>query len=107
MEAIEVIEKAVETYGPEAQTDMMMEEMSELIKALLKHRRNPSADTLANIREEMADVQIMLDQMRLIYGDYTQDIVFKLSRLSRRLGIGDEKSLKSNQKNTSNASQNN
>ena len=87
MEALEIIQKAVGTYGPEAQTDMMLEEMSELTKALLKHRRNPGAETLANIREEMADVQIMLDQMRLIYGDDTPDIVFKLSRLAHRLGM--------------------
>ena len=82
-----VLKKAVEVYGPEKQTDMMLEEMSELTKALLKHRRNPGAETLANIREEMADVQIMLDQMRLIYGDDHNDLIFKISRLAHRLGI--------------------
>ena len=35
----EVLERAVKTYGSLAQTDMVLEEMSELTKALLKLRR--------------------------------------------------------------------
>lgn len=84
------LKTAVETYGKEAQTDMMIEEMSELTKALLKHRRNPSAETLENIKEEMADVQIMLDQMRMIYGDNSGYRAEKLLRLARRLNIDED-----------------
>lgn len=83
------LKTAVETYGKEAQTDMMIEEMSELTKALLKHRRNPTAKTLDNIKEEMADVQIMLDQMRLIYGESDEYRTEKVLRLAARLGIKD------------------
>lgn len=88
-----VLEKAINTYGEEAQTDMMIEEMSELTKALLKNRRNESRKTRADIIEEMADVQIMLDQMKIIYdaddelGNYRED---KLVRLAARLGIAEE-----------------
>ena len=37
------------------------------------------------VLEEIADVQIMLDQMRLIYGDTTEQEAFKLERLRKRL----------------------
>lgn len=82
-----VLKAAVDTYGKEAQTDMMIEEMSELTKALLKHRRNATPKTLDNIKEEMADVQIMLDQMRLIYGENGGYRTSKVLRLASRLGI--------------------
>ena len=80
------LKTAVETYGAEKQTDMMIEEMSELSKALLKHRRNATPETVDNVLEEMADVQIMLDQMRLIYGDDTGNRAEKILRLAARLG---------------------
>lgn len=88
--AEKTLKTAVETYGKEAQTDMMIEEMSELTKALLKHRRNPTAKTLDNIKEEMADVQIMLDQMHMIYGDNGEYRAEKLLRLASRLNIDEE-----------------
>lgn len=81
------LKTAVEIYGAEKQTDMMIEEMSELSKALLKHRRNATPETADNVLEEMADVQIMLEQMRLIYGDDTGHRAEKILRLAARLGI--------------------
>lgn len=81
----EVLRVAIDTYGIKAQTDMIIEEMSELTKALLKHRRNPTSNTLDNIKEEMADVQIMLDQMKLFYGDDSEYRAKKIVRLARRL----------------------
>lgn len=91
----EVLQAAVETYGKEAQVDMAIEEMSELTKALLKHRRaehSPEAwdyeKTRQNILEEMADVIIMLLQLVIIYGgreDIRKDIVYKVERLDKRL----------------------
>lgn len=82
----EVLELAIETYGNEKQTDMMIEEMSELAKALLKYRRSPYSEELESIREEMADVAIMLEQMRLIYGRYDRWYAYKVNRLAERLG---------------------
>ena len=86
----EVMLQAIAEYGKEAQTDMMIEEMSELTKALLKHRRNPSPKTIEDIKEETADVQIMLDQMRLIYGDNSGYRTEKILRLAARLGINED-----------------
>lgn len=72
----DVLCDAIDTYGREAQTDMCIEECSELIKALLKYRRLPlkegptkkATEALESIQEEIADVQIMLWQMDLMYG---------------------------------------
>ena len=85
----EILQEAIEKYGVESQCDMCIEEMSELMKALLKLRRESTQTGYQkcreNIREEIADVQIMLDQMRMIYGDTTEQENFKLERLRKRL----------------------
>ena len=91
----DVICDAIDTYGQEAQTDMCIEECSELIKALLKLRRLPLEERIAakgmkaleNIQEEIADVQIMLWEIDLMYGyGYVEDqIDKKLNRLKERI----------------------
>lgn len=91
----EVLQNAVDTYGKEAQVDVAIEEMSELIKALLKNRRaehSPEAwdyeKTRQNIFEEIADVVIMLTQLLMIFGgrDAVQKAIdAKVERLATRL----------------------
>lgn len=90
----EVLQECVDTYGAEAQVDMAVEEMSELTKALLKHRRKAaqgSKDLEAareNILEEVADVIIMLTQLIMIYGgrDLVQETIEnKVDRQIKRL----------------------
>lgn len=86
-----ILEAAVKTFGNAAQVDMMIEEMSELTKALLKWRRAAMIDgdnteeKYNAVLEEMADVQIMLNQMALIFGDSTEYEIAKLERLEKRL----------------------
>lgn len=60
-----VLQEALEHYGPEAQTLMVFEEMSELQKELCKHARGK--DNRQAIAEEIADVRIMLDQMCILH----------------------------------------
>lgn len=50
-------------YGKDHQVDKCIEEMSELTKALLKYRHDPSAKNMENLYEELADTRIMLEQM--------------------------------------------
>lgn len=82
----------MKTYGPEAQTDMMIEKMSELTKAILKLRRTRShsgpaiAECRDNISEEMADVYIMLVQLLDIY-DNARDVEFCVRQKAARLRI--------------------
>lgn len=94
----ELLDRAIDRNGITRQVDMAIEEMSELTKALLKHRRallRENCDSTGaaiveekrnDILEEMADVQIMLDQLRLIYGECDRQERNKLLRLERNLG---------------------
>ena len=87
MDEKKVFEAALKQYGAESQTLMLFEEMAELQKELCKHARG-RCNTMA-IAEEIADVQIMLEQMIMLHG--CQDNVaavrkFKVMRLASRLG---------------------
>ena len=74
----DIMLRAIHRYGEAAQIDMSVEEMSELIKAICKVKRaTPGATTtaaIANVIEEIADVQIMLDQLRLIFARSTEEV---------------------------------
>lgn len=63
--------KALETYGAEAQITMLFEEMAELQKEFCKYLREKYTsyriDHVASIAEEVADVEIMLKQMKLLF----------------------------------------
>ena len=73
----DILLRAIDEFGIREQEDMMLEEMSELAKALLKVRRAERKSVMYDdpllahcderVREEIADVQIMLDQMKIIY----------------------------------------
>ena len=70
----ELYKAAVQKFGERAQILVAIEEMSELTKALLKYirlvdfdQRNYD-DIIENIAEERADVQIMLEQLNVIFG---------------------------------------
>lgn len=62
----EVIKLAITTYGKEAQTQMLFEEMSELQNAICKLNRGRGTND--QVCEEIADVMIMCLQMAQIYG---------------------------------------
>ena len=85
-----LLEHAIRLYGEPAQMDMAVEEMAELTKAICKVKRAScaaeAAAALENAVEEMADVQIMLDQLRIIFHRSTEEIEeAKLERLKNRL----------------------
>ena len=90
----EILERAVKTYGKMPQVDMVIEEMSELTKALLKDRRaHGNEATRAGIVEETADVIIMLHQLGIIYGDAgeVQTVIEeKVERMEKRLACADK-----------------
>lgn len=61
-------EKALREWGSDAQIKMMCEECAELITVLLKRKRKRNRSTIPQIIEELVDVEIMLGQMKNIYG---------------------------------------
>ena len=91
----DIMLRAIHRYGEAAQIDMAVEEMA---KALCKVKRaTPGATTtaaIANVIEEIADVQIMLDQLRLIFARSTDEVEEdKLRRLLGRLNSYAESNL--------------
>lgn len=79
---------AVIKFGPESQKRMAVEEAAELINALMKESRGRVTD--ADIITEIADVQIMMGQMAIIYGydKVAQERERKLERLAARISNG-------------------
>lgn len=80
---VEVLEKAVKTYGYVHQTIKATEELSELLAALNKWLGMPEYED--NIREECADVEIMLGQLKIIFGDWSGWTHYKMDRLEDRI----------------------
>lgn len=80
----------VETYGNDAQEDMAIEECSELVKAILKFRRSNTKDSDLRdaVIDEIADVQIMLTQLGIIFNcveEVNERIDFKIDRQMGRI----------------------
>ncbi len=85
-----VIEQAADTYGRLPQMDMAMEECAELIQAVAKVKRRPGSITFNNLYEEMADVEIMIAQLKYLFAcdaEVEKKKQFKLRRLNERLNI--------------------
>ncbi len=61
-----VLKRALQTWGEQPQMMMVVEEMSELMKEILKNI-NRKKDNVAQIVEETADVEIMLEQLKENY----------------------------------------
>lgn len=61
----DILQKNIDLHGPSMEVDVAIEEMSELTKELVKHRRGRK--NLLNIAEEIADVEIMLEQLKMIF----------------------------------------
>ena len=86
-----VLQDALVMYGQQAQIDMMLEEMAELSKALLKLRRAKKHEIteplflVKNVEEEIADVQIVLNQMKLLFPGWGIWMQAKLQRLEERI----------------------
>ena len=81
---------ALNKHGVDKQADIAIEEMSELTKAIIKHRIYATAETYANLVEEIADVMIMLEQikylLRISDTDINEIIEHKLNRQLERIG---------------------
>lgn len=85
----EVLQRALDTYGSTLQIAMVFEEMSELQKELCKYLRGRGS--FEHIAEEIADVEIMLEQMKMLFccaEDVRSVRKRKVERLKERLDNG-------------------
>lgn len=90
----DTFEKAIKTWGIDSQIGMLFEEMAELTIAINKARRATASENSEkaemNIIEEIADVEIMLDQLKVVFRceeRVTEVYKIKLERLRRLLKI--------------------
>ena len=87
---VDTMWEALDRWGEAAQVGCAVEECAELIVALQKHtNRTPTPETLDNIQDEIADVEIMLAQMRMAFGVsdamLAKRIATKLAKLDKSL----------------------
>lgn len=76
-----------ESYGKESQTIKSIEEMAELTKALVKERQG--SGSIEEVIDELADVQIMTEQLMCIFDCHAavdERIEYKLQRQLKRMG---------------------
>jgi NTP pyrophosphatase (non-canonical NTP hydrolase) len=85
-------EKFISEWGVESQFVVAMEEMSELTKELCKYRRNEilkkdNTETIKNIKEEIADVLNMVEQLENMFGEEEIEKIrqTKLKRAIKRM----------------------
>ena len=62
----------IDHYGTLNQKLIAIEEMAELQKAIVKHIRQESEENINSVIEEIADVQVMLEQLKMIFSCRTK-----------------------------------
>lgn len=84
-----ILQKAIDTWGERCQLEMAQEEATELALACRKFIRNINDDNFNNLGSEIADVEIMIKQIKFMFPKINLIIeeqkVFKLTRLEKRL----------------------
>lgn len=77
--------KAIAVWGIQAQLNMAVEECAELIKAIQKRKRGNDNSTIDPLLEEMADVEIMLEQLKEIFNyKYSNGAIDKFKDIKRQ-----------------------
>lgn len=110
-EELKILQEAIDHYGEESQLDIAIEEMSELTKAICKYKRHKKSInsnsssvnkqikeweryyvTIDDIKEEIADVYVMLEQLTVIFNCKERVSAIaseKIRRLKARIDNGD------------------
>ena len=79
--------KIIAHYGEQSQVDKAIEECAELIQALIKGRHSRSCD-ITFIIDEIADVEVMLAQLKMMFGcteEVEKRMYFKINRQIERM----------------------
>lgn len=80
----ELIRKSIETFDQSTQDLILIEEMTELSKELLKRRRGHQND--AGVKEEMSHVLVSLYVVKSILGITDEDIENEAKRKCQKYG---------------------
>lgn len=73
----DILKKSIEFNGMDTERVIIMEELSELIQEVSKHYRNKG--NIMHLLEEMADVYICLEELKLMTGIDDHDIEAAMS----------------------------
>lgn len=88
-----VLHGATIKWGHRAQIEMCQEEATELALACRKWLRKGGIEEYENLAEEIADVEILIDQLSIMYPDLRTRIQkhrdYKMRRLERRVNGND------------------
>lgn len=86
-----IYSEAITIYGKTSQLEMAQEEATELALAVRKFVRQPNKLRVNNLIEEMADMEIMEEQIHLMFPTFRKRIDtiknLKLQRLQREIEI--------------------
>ena len=85
----ETLMKAIDTYGRDLQLNQVIQECAELIQACSKTIQKGTTND-KNMLEEVADVYIMLEQLKIMFKFLTEEAIQKvidekIKRLKERL----------------------
>lgn len=79
-----IYERIVDEFGTDVQIDIWIEECAELIQALTKFKRCGKTD---NVYEEIADVEICIEEMKTVFKELDLIKGFKEIKLARMEAI--------------------
>lgn len=79
-----LFKKTIAKWGERSQMEMAQEEATELALAIRKFIRKQTVHTFKNMAEEIADVEIMIEQIKIMEPDIVLEIEnFKAAKISR------------------------
>ena len=84
----ESFETIIEAFGKEAQMIVAVEELAELQKEIIKKLRQKKGNIFSLV-EEMADAEIMIDQLKIMFNIGDKELVternYKINRTLEKL----------------------
>lgn len=83
---VDICKKAINTFGERNQIIKAIEECGELIAVLAQTFTKPDDVPVGDILTEIADVEIMIQQLRIIFGDNAVD-QYKDKKLKKLEGV--------------------
>ena len=81
MDRYKIYSKMIEKYGFEKQMLIAVEECSELQKEVLKYLRG--RENYTEVAEEIADVEIMIEQLKMMFNNKAEVENFKARKIER------------------------
>lgn len=79
----DVYKDAIKAFGYEQQINMAIEEMAGLTQALLQYKRCSTGAARDHVVEKIADAEIMIQQLRIIYD--AADVDHEIEERTKRL----------------------